>query len=145
MAKTIQTISECRKLIEKVNEQVRKANESEVMTYREIEAFRKKLERALQRAKTLGDVSDICQEMIPGEQTDWLDGDPANMFDHSSWTFYDDRENKAHEYIQYNVEWDFVDKSAEEWMEEYNELDVDDNMADFTYNIRVNNIRVEVL
>ena len=145
MTKTIQTISECRKLIKKVNEQVRKTNESEVMTDREIEAFRRKLERALQRAKTLGDVSDICQEMIPGEQTDWLDGDPANMFDHSSWTFYDDRENKAHEYIQYNVEWDFVDKSAEEWMEEYDELDADDDMADFTYNIKVNNIRVEIL
>lgn len=145
MTKTIQTISECRKLIREVNEQVRKANESEVMTDREIEAFRKKLERELQRAKTLEDVSSICQEMIPGEQTDWLDGDPANMFDHSSWTFYDDRENEEHEHIQYNVKWDFVDKSADEWMEEYDELDANDDIAGFIDNIKVNNIRVEVL
>ena len=145
MAKTIQTISERRKLIEKVNEQVRKANESEVVTDREIEAFRKKLERALQRAKTLEDVSNICQEMIPGEQTDWFDEDPADMFDHSSWTFYDARENEEHEHIQYNVEWDFVDKSAEEWMKKYDELDANDDIADFIDNIKVNNIRVEVL
>ena len=37
MAKTIRTISECRKLIRKVNEQVRKANESEEYTYADAE------------------------------------------------------------------------------------------------------------
>ena len=37
MVKTIQTISECRKLIREVNEQVRKANESEGYTYADAE------------------------------------------------------------------------------------------------------------
>ena len=134
-----------KKTLKSITEKLKVANEAEVMTDREIEAFRRKLERELQRAKTLGDVSMICQEMIPGEQTDWFAGDPANMFEHSSWTFYDHREDEGNEHIQYNVEWDFVDKSAKEWMKEYYELDDDDDIVDFVDNIRVNNIRVEIL